>query len=177
MANVKNRKREHRRCQRRTIFVFEENKKKNIERLFNQLNKDDFWKSIRSYKDGENNKDMTISERGELIKELKELFTMDNDLVINDREKLNIVETVINYETRCKQSITEIEKSYANDLMIRKIKRELKNSNTRGHDGTKSTKNQWEIDDPVMKMTFINEILMNFDLFTIFQKKLQLLKI
>ena len=27
-----------------------------------------------------------------------------------------------------------------------------------------STKNQWKIDDPVMKMTFINEILINFDL-------------
>ena len=29
---------------------------------------------------------------------------------------------------------------------------------------TQSTKNQWKIDDPVMKMTFINEILINFDL-------------
>ena len=29
---------------------------------------------------------------------------------------------------------------------------------------SQSTKNQWKIDDPVMKMTFINEILINFDL-------------
>ncbi len=34
--------------------MFEEKKNKNIENMFVKTSKDDFWKSIRSYKEGEN---------------------------------------------------------------------------------------------------------------------------
>jgi hypothetical protein len=85
-AIVKNRKREYRRCQRRNIFVFEEKKNRNIERLFSKTNKDDFWKSVQSYKEDEKHKELSKDEREELINEIKKLFTMDNDLLRNDEK-------------------------------------------------------------------------------------------
>ena len=149
-AIVKNRKREYRRCQRRNIFVFEEKKNRNIERLFSKTNKDDFWKSVQSYKEDEKHKELSKDEREELINEIKKLFTMDNDLLRNDEEKLNIVETVKNYETSCRHNIRAMEKVYVNDVTIMKIIKELKNSNTRGHDG---------MNNNMIKMILVNDIV------------------
>ena len=149
-ANDKNRKTEYRRCQRWNIFVFEEKKNRNIERLFSKTNKDDFWKSVQSYKEDESHKELTKDEREELINEIKSLFTMDNELLRNDEQKLNIVETVKNYEKSCRHNIRAIEKVYVNDVTIRKIIKELKNLNTRGHDG---------MNNNMIKMILVNDIV------------------
>jgi hypothetical protein len=150
LLNVKNRKREYRRCQRRSIFVFEEKKNKNIENMFVKTSKDDFWKSIRSYKEGENKHPLSKIEREELINELKKLFTMNNEEINNDAEKMNIVEIVNSHELICKQNISSMDKTYVNNEIIRKIIKELKNSNTRGHDG---------MNNNMLKMIFVNDLV------------------
>ena len=131
----KKRKKEYRRCQRRSIFVFEEKKNKNIDKLLTNVNKDDFWKSIRSFKNGDNDQTKNEIEKKEIIKEIKGLFTMNNESIANDMEKMKIVDEVKKYENECRREYSKIEKDYLNNEMMRRIMKELKNSNTRGHDG------------------------------------------
>jgi len=130
--------------------VFEEKKNKNIENMFVKTSKDDFWKSISSYKEGENKHPLSKIEREELINELKKLFTMNNEEINNDAEKMNIVEIVNNHELICKQNISSMDKTYVNNEIIRKIIKELKNSNTRGHDG---------MNNNMLKMIFVNDLV------------------
>jgi len=85
--NVKIRKKEYRKCQRRSVFIFEEKKNKNIEKLFTSTNKEDFWKSIKSYKEGSNLTIKNEDEKKELINELKSLFSINKDLIEEDVEK------------------------------------------------------------------------------------------
>ena len=131
----KKRKKEYRRCQRRSIFVFEEKKNKNIDKLLTNVNKDDFWKSIRSFKNGDNDQTKNEIEKKEIIKEIKGLFTMNNESIANDMEKMKIVDEVKKYENECRREYSKIEKDYLNNEMMKRIMKELKNSNTRRHDG------------------------------------------
>jgi hypothetical protein len=69
--NVNNRKKEYRKFQRRSLFIFEEKKNKNIEKLFINRDEEDFWKSLKSYKEGYNSTIKNDDEKTELINELK----------------------------------------------------------------------------------------------------------
>ena len=133
--NVKIRKKEYRKCQRRSVFIFEEKKNKNIEKLFTSTNKEDFWKSIKSYKEGSNLTIKNEDEKKELINELKSLFSINKDLIEEDLEKKEIDELVNKHEKECEKKFKEIDKVYANKHMISRVIKELKYSNTRGNDG------------------------------------------
>jgi hypothetical protein len=73
---------------------------------------------------------------------------MNNEEINNDAEKMNIVEIVNSHELICKQNISSMDKTYVNNEIIRKIIKELKNSNTRGHDG---------MNNNMLKMIFVND--------------------
>ena len=70
----KERKKEYRKEQRRSIFTFEESKNKNVEKLFQSNNKDDFWKSISSYRNTDEQSSLNEYEKKELADSIKELF-------------------------------------------------------------------------------------------------------
>ena len=99
------------------------------------MNKDDFCKSIRSFKYGDNDQTKNEIEKKEIIKEIKGLFTMNNESIANDMEKMKIVDEVKKYENECRREYSKIEKDYLNNEMMKRIMKELKNSNTRRHDG------------------------------------------
>ena len=75
---------------------------------------------------------------------------MNNDEITNDAEKMNFVEIVNSNELRCKENISSIDKTFVNNEIIRKIIKELKNSNTRGHGG---------MNNNMLKMIFVNDLV------------------
>ena len=65
--NYKIHKKNFRRIQRRNIFIYERNKSKNIEHLFEINNKEDFWKAFYSFKNKFKNDPYSDSQSSRLF--------------------------------------------------------------------------------------------------------------
>ena len=132
---VKQAKKKFRKEQRRSVFIFEEKKNKNIESLFEKPSKDEFWKALEGYKRVDGNS-VIINENTKVLKDsIRDLFRLDNAKITSDPEKIKLVETVNNYERERRTTFKELEKEYINNKTVEEIIKEMKNSKTRGYDG------------------------------------------
>jgi hypothetical protein len=132
---IKELKKEFRRVQRRSQFVFEEKKCRNIEKLFEIKKKEEFWKSLDNYKNGKNKELLDEDNKEILINKLKSLFTLDEDAVSKDLEKTRIKEEVKAFEEKARNELVNEDKVYVNFNTIKTIIEELKPKNTKGWDG------------------------------------------
>jgi hypothetical protein len=128
-------KKKFRKEQRRCVFVFEEGRNKNIENLFNKPSKEEFWKSLGEFKNTKHECQISESNSEQLKKSIYNLFQLDNEKIMGDREKVEIVKAVENYEKEARENFNNKEKQYINRETIKNIISELKNSKTRGYDG------------------------------------------
>ena len=56
------------------MFIYEKNKARNIEHLFQINNKNDFWKAFYSYKNNDNDVKISDNEANHLIEHFKKLY-------------------------------------------------------------------------------------------------------
>ena len=96
-AKLKLAKKNFRRQQRRCVFIFEEKRNINIENLFHKPSTDKFWKSLEGFKKtseiGINKENVKILEEN-----IKDLFTMKTDKIVNDPYTIEKVDRVKKYE-------------------------------------------------------------------------------
>ena len=131
-------KKQFRRIQRRNIFMYEQNKAKNIEHLFDINNKEDFWKAFNSFKNYEKVSTLTIDNSNELLSHFKNIFHNDNpDLITNDNQKA-IIDQISAFKEECQNSFLSSEKSYVNSKMLDECIVEMKSSNCYRVDGVSS---------------------------------------
>jgi hypothetical protein len=133
--NYKIHKKNFRRIQRRNIFMYETNKSKNIEHLYEINNKDSFWKAFNSYKNGDKSISYSDSQVNDLFTHFKKLFHSTNEEVTDDNHKQNINQRVKSYYNECKTSYHNKDKIYVNNRLIEECIEEMNASNSHGWDG------------------------------------------
>jgi hypothetical protein len=105
--NYKIHKKNFRRIQRRNIFIYERNKSKNIEHLFETNNKEDFWKAFYSFKNKCKNDPYSDSQSSRLFDHFTKLFNSDNENINDDIHKQMVDERVKSYINECVSNFHE----------------------------------------------------------------------
>ena len=131
-------KKQFRRIQRRNLLLYEQNKAKNIEHLFNINNKDDFWKAFNSFKNCSDCSNLSNSDADELVVHLKNLFHVTDTDVIDNESQREILNRVMMYKEECKNNFFTNDRLYASSKLIEDCIDESKSSNCAGLDGVNS---------------------------------------
>ena len=84
-----------RKIQRRNIFIYEQNKAKNIEHLYNINNKDDFWKAFNSFKNGDKASRLSALNAESLIDHLVYFILTILMLSIIARNKILLIKLIL----------------------------------------------------------------------------------
>ena len=164
---VKKCKKEFRKAQRRNMFIYENNKNKNIESLFRFNNKDDFWKAFNSFKERDvNNEDARSQEN--VNEENKKCFDHFNRLFnknfepteLNNHHK-EVIQEVNNWKQRCKLNFLTNDRNYVSSKMIIDCVNDMKPSNSAGFDGISNNMIKKSMSDRLISVLkdFMNAIL------------------
>jgi hypothetical protein len=134
-VNYKIHKKNFRRIQRRNMFIYEKNKSKNIEHLFEINNKDSFWKAFNSYKYGDKKISFSDSQANDLFNHFQKLFQSNYEDIEDVNHKQTINQRVNLYYNECKSNYHDKEKIYVNNRLIEDCIEEMNALNCHGWDG------------------------------------------
>ena len=164
---VKKCKKEFRKVQRRNMFMYENNRNKNIESLFRISNKEEFWKAFNSCKESDTHID-NVSCKIDSNKDNKRCFDHFNrlfnrnfeDNLFNEQQK-EIIREVNLWKERCKNNFSTNDKNYVSSNMIVQCINEMKPSNSAGYDGITNNMLKKSMSDRLICVLkdFINAIL------------------
>ncbi len=161
---LKKLKKEFRRIQRRNMFIYEENKNKNIENLFKIKNKENFWKAFQSYKNKEDENNID-SDKNVVMEacfdHFYRLFHKNfEDHEFSDQQK-EIIKKVDEYKSECKEKFNSNEKMYVNNHTLSECIKSMKSSNSVGYDGMSNNMIKMGMSDRLLYIlkSFFNAIL------------------
>jgi hypothetical protein len=117
------------------MFMYENNKSKKIEQLYEINNKDSFWKAFNSYKNGDKSSSYSDFQVNDLLIHFKKFFHSINEEITDDNYKQNINQRVKSYYDECETSYHNKEKIYVNNRLIEECIGEMNASNSHGWDG------------------------------------------
>jgi len=164
---VKKSKKEFRRAQRRNMFIYENNKNKNIESLFGINNKEGFWKAFNSFKDRDSNHEDARSqekvkdENKKCFDHFNKLFNKNFESTKFNNQQKEVIREVNNWKQRCKVNFSSNDRKYVSTKMIIDCINDMKPSKSVGFDGISNYMIKKSMSDRLISVLkdFMNAIL------------------